>query len=103
MGDTLAGGGDTGSPGEDGCCAFTGLLVGGDLAVGVGVDTGEVLVLALARLECTVLGVVGGIECATDTIVDVLTELGSVGAVLVAGLDAELVGSHEAEKILVYA
>ena len=97
MSDTVGRGGDAGGvrDGGDSTEGLRGLRVGHDLAV-LGVSTGEVLVITLARLEGTVLGVVGSVVVATDTIVDVLAEVGSVGAVGVAGLEAEGVAAHEA-------
>jgi hypothetical protein len=55
-------------------------------AVSTGVDTWEVLVLALARLEGSVLGIVGSIVGAANTIEDVLAVTSVVGAIRVTGL-----------------
>ena len=70
------------------------MSIGCDFAVGR-VDTREVLVIALARFEDPVLGVIGCIVGTTDTVVNVLAELGGVRAGRVAGLEAELVAAHE--------
>lgn len=66
-----------------------------DLAIG-GVDTREVLVLALARLEDACLSVVGGVVRASDTVEDVLTVVGCVRLGGIADLDAERIATHEA-------
>jgi len=71
------------------------LRVGLDLTARISVNSGEVLVVTVARLECTVLGVVGGVVGAPNTIVDVLAEVGSVGASRVTDLEAEHTTSHE--------
>lgn len=99
MGNTVGRCGHAGGvrDGGDGAERFSGLSVGHDLAI-QGVGSREVLVLTLARLEGAVLGVVGGVVVAADTVVDVLTEVGSVGAVGVAGLEAELVSTDEAAR-----
>ena len=73
------------------------MSVGHNLTI-ASVNTREVLVVTLARLEGTVLRVVGGVVVATDTIVDVLAEVGSVGAVGVTRLEAELVSTDEAAE-----
>ena len=61
----------------------------------IGVDAGEILVGALARFERAVLGVVGGVVEASDTVVNVLTELGSIGTGRVTDLEAENITTHE--------
>jgi hypothetical protein len=66
-----------------------------DLTVGVGVDTGEVLVGALASLEGPVLSIVGGVVGASDTVVDVLAVVCSMSASRVANLETENVAAHE--------
>jgi len=81
--------------GADGTQRLGRLSVGLDLAGGVGVDTGEVLVITLAGLECAVLGVVGSIVGASDTIEDMLAVVGSMGTGRVADLEAEDVTTHE--------
>ena len=72
------------------------LSIGLDLTVGVGVDAGEVLVVARASLEGPVLGVVGGVVGTSDTIEDMFAEVGSVGTSGVADLKAEEVPTGEA-------
>ena len=62
----------------------------------IGVDTGEILIIAKAGFESAVLSVVGGIVGAADTVVDVLAEVGGIGVGWVAGFEAECVGAHEA-------
>lgn len=81
--------------GADGTQRLGRLSVGLDLSGGVGVDTGEVLVVTLARFECSVLGVVGSIVSASDTIEDMLAVVGSIGTGRVAGLEAECATAHE--------
>ena len=71
------------------------MSVGLDLTTGVGVNAGEVLVVTVANLEGTVLGVVGGIVGAPDTVVDVFTEAGSIGTGRVASLETEEVSAKE--------
>jgi len=70
------------------------LSVGNDLAVGC-VDTGEVGVLGIARLEDFILGGIGSVVGASNTVVDVLAVVGGVGAGWVAGLEAEGIGADE--------
>jgi len=70
------------------------LGVSHNLAVG-GINTGEVLVLALARDEGSVLSSVGCVVGAADTVVDVLAELGSIRTGGVANLETELTATHE--------
>lgn len=53
------------------------------------------MVGTLTRLECTVLGVVGGIVCASDTIIDVLAVVGGVGTSGITDLEAEDATTHE--------
>jgi len=97
VGDTVGRCGDLGLVwhGGDGTQRLGRLTVGLDLTVGIGVDTGVVLVVTLARLEGTVLGVVGGIVSTSDTVVDVFTEVSSVGASGVTSLETESVTTHE--------
>jgi hypothetical protein len=59
------------------------------------VDTGEVLVITKAGLESSVLGSVGGVVRAADTIKDVLAEVGGIGTSGVADLEAESIATHE--------
>ena len=66
-----------------------------DLTTGIGVDAGEVLVITLANLEGTVLGVVGGIVGAPDTVVDVFAVATGVRASGVASLETEEVSTEE--------
>jgi len=98
MGDTIGRSGDLGLVwhGGDGTQRLRGLSVGLDLAAGIGVDAGEILVVALARLEGTVLGVIGGIVKTSDAVVDVFAVAGSVGASGIADLEAEEVCTEEA-------
>jgi len=62
---------------------------------GGGVDTREVLVIAVAGLEGPVLRCVGSVVSAADTVVDVLAEFGGVGAGGITCLNAERVSAHE--------
>ena len=71
------------------------MSVGLDLTTRIGIDAGEVLVVTLARLESTVLGVIWGVVGAPDTIVNMLAEMSSVGASRVASLKTESVAAHE--------
>jgi len=71
------------------------LGVGLDLTGGIGVNSRVVLVITSAGLEGTVLGFVGRVEGASDTVVDVFTEAGSIGAGRVASLETESVTTHE--------
>jgi hypothetical protein len=80
--------------GGDGSKRFRRLGVGHRFAV-AGVNTWKVLVLALAGLEYTVLGVTGDIVGATDTIINVFTIVSSVGTSRIASFDAELAATHE--------
>lgn len=97
VGDTVGRGRNFGlvRDGTDRTQRLRGLGVGLDLTACIRVNTGEVLVVTLARLECTVLGVVGGVVGAPNTIVDVLAEVGSVGTSRVTDLEAEHATSHE--------
>jgi len=97
VGDTVGRSGDFGlvRNGTDHTQRLRGLRVGLDLAVCIGVYAGEVLVVALATLECTVLGVVRGVVGASDTVVDMLAEVCSVGTSGVTNLEAENVTTHE--------
>lgn len=81
--------------GADGTQRLGRLSVGLDLAGGVGVDTWEVLVVTLARLKRAVLGVVGSIVGASDTIEDMLAVVGSMCTCRVAGLETEGATTHE--------
>ena len=81
--------------GGDGTQRLGGLSVGLDLASRIGVNAGEVLVVAIARLEGTVLGIVGGVVGASDTVEDVFAEASSVGTSRIASLEAESVTTHE--------
>lgn len=72
-----------------------GLSVRLDLTVGIGVDAREVLVVTVANLECTVLGVVGSVVGTSNTVVNVLAVVGSVGTSRVTDLEAENVTTHE--------
>ena len=71
--------------------------VGLDLTASVGVDAGEVLVVALERLEGAVLSVVWGVVGASDAVINMFAEVSSVGASRVADLDAEEVSTEEAK------
>jgi hypothetical protein len=97
----LAGGGDLGLVGHggDGTEFFRRLAVGHDGAV-LGVDTREVLIVTLAGLEGTVLGVVGSVVGATDTVETMLAEVGGVGVGGIANLDTEGVTTHEAISLV---
>jgi hypothetical protein len=71
------------------------LSVGLDGTTRIGVDAREILVFTLARLECTVLGIVGGIVGASNTVEDVLAVVGSVGTGRITNLEAENATTHE--------
>lgn len=62
------------------------------------VHTGRSHVVAIAHLECTVLGVVGCIVCTAEAVVDVLAVRGCVLSGGVADLDTESVPTHEAAR-----
>lgn len=66
-----------------------------DLTSWIGVDAREVLVVTLAGLESTVLGVIWGIVEASDAIVNMLAVASSIGASRVADLEAEEVPTEE--------
>jgi hypothetical protein len=75
------------------------------LAVG-GICAWEILVLTLARNEDLVLGGVGGIVGATNTIVDVFAEVSGVGLGGVTKLEAEGVGAKEVvpfDSLIIFA
>lgn len=65
----------------------------------VGVDTGEGLAVSETRLEGSVLGIVGGVVEASDTVVDVLAVVGGVSTGGVADFEAELRTTHEAKQM----
>lgn len=96
-GDALRRGWDTSDVGDlvDGTESLGRLLVDDVIASGILVVAGEVLTVALAGLEGTVNVSSGSVVGATDTIVDMFTELGGVGASRVASLETEGVSSHE--------
>lgn len=56
------------------------------------------MVLAFASFENTVASVVGGVVGAADTVEDVFAEVSGVGAVRVAGLEAEGIATDEAGR-----
>jgi hypothetical protein len=74
------------------------LGVGHDLAVGC-INTRVVSILGIAGLEDIVLGIVGSIVSASDTIVNVLAKFGGVGASGVARFEAEGVGANEVSPL----
>jgi hypothetical protein len=82
--------------GANGTQRLGGLGVGLDLAAGIGVDAGVVLVVTITRDESAVLDVAGGVVETSDTIVNMLAELSSVGARRIADLEAEEVATEEA-------
>jgi hypothetical protein len=65
----------------------------------LGIYPREVLVIALARFENVLLGVVGRVILASDPIVDMLTEVGGVGPCRITGFDAKRTTTHEAVKV----
>jgi hypothetical protein len=73
---------------------FVWLRVCHDCAVG-GEDTWKVLIIAKAGNKLLVLGVVGGVVCASDTIVYMFAIVRRIGTSWVAGFDAENAGSYE--------
>lgn len=66
-----------------------------DLSSRIGVDAGEVLVVAFARLKRAVPGVVWRIVGTSNTVEDVLAEVPGVGASGVTGLEAKEVSAVE--------
>lgn len=102
MRDTVGAGGDSGlvRHGGNGTELFRGLSVGHDSAID-SVDTGVVLVVALARLKGAILRLVRDVVRTTNTIEDVLAEVGSIGASRVTSLLAECVATHKAKAQLV--
>jgi hypothetical protein len=90
-------GGDSSSVGDgaNGAKVLRWLGVGLSSTSGVGVDTRVVLVLTEAALEDTINVGSGGVVLAADTVIDMLAEVGSVGAGGVAGLEAEGSTTHE--------
>jgi len=72
------------------------LGVGRNGAVRAGVYTREILVLRVAGFEGTIAGIIGCVEGTSDTVVNVFAVVSGVGAVRVAGFEAEGVGTHEA-------
>jgi hypothetical protein len=97
VGDTVGRSGDLDRiwRGGDDTQRLRGLSIGLDLAGGIGVDAGEVLVVTIASLEGTVLGVVGGIVSTSNTVEDVFAVAGSVGACGIASLETESVTTHK--------
>jgi hypothetical protein len=61
------------------------------------VNTGEVLVVTLARLKGTILGIVGGVVGTSDTVETVFAEVGCVRVGRITDFDAEGIAAHEAE------
>jgi len=96
--DTVGRSGDLGLVwhGADSTQRFRRLSVGLDLTTWIGVDAGVVLVVTLAGLESAVFGVVGGVVGTSNTIVNMLAEVSSIGASRVTGLEAEEVPTEEA-------
>ena len=66
-----------------------------DLTTWIGVYAREILVVTLAGLESTVLGVIWGVVEASDAIVNMLAVASSIGASRVADLEAEEVPTEE--------
>ena len=66
-----------------------------DLTTWIGVYAREILVVTLAGLESTVLGVIWGVVEASDAIVNMLAVASSIGAGRVADLEAEEVPTEE--------
>ena len=97
VGDAVGRSGDLGLVRDGGDCSqrLRGLSVGLNLTAWIGIDAGEVLVGALARFERAVLGVIGGVVEASDTIVNVFAVPGSVGTSGVASLEAEETSAKE--------
>lgn len=75
---------------------FRWLLVCLNSSGSVGVYAGIILVIAITSEEGVVGCGVGGVVCAADTVVDVLTELGCVWSCRIASFEAEYVTPHEA-------
>ena len=98
MSDTVGRSGDLGLVwhGANGTQRLGRLGVGLDLTGGIGVDAGEILVVALAGLESTVLGGIWGVVGTSDTVVNMLAEASSIRASGVADLEAEEVPTEEA-------
>ena len=97
VGNTVGRSGDLGlvRHGGDFAQRLRGLRVGLNVAAGVGVDAGVVLVVAVASLENTVLGVIRGIVSASDAVVDVFAEARGIRASRVASLEAEELTAEE--------
>ena len=71
------------------------MSVGLDLASRIGINAREILIVTLAGLESPVLGVVGGIISASDTVENVLTVVSGVGTGGITNLEAENASPHE--------
>jgi hypothetical protein len=82
--------GDVGDGGD----RTLGLAVSDGLAI-LDVGSGEVLDITLALFEDTILGVVGNIVVAANSVVDVLAVVPVVGVGRVASLEAEAVATEE--------
>lgn len=59
------------------------------------INSREVLNVSITRGKGSVLGIVGGVVRASDTVVDVLTVIGSIGACRVADFETEHTSTHE--------
>ena len=97
IGDAVGRGGDLGLVRDrtDRAQRLSRLSVGLDHPACIGVNSWEVLVCTLARLECTILGGVGGVVGASNTVVNVLAVVGSVRTSWVTNLEAENATAHE--------
>jgi len=81
--------------GRDRAKRLWGLSVGADDAVRAGVNTGEVLVITIAAQEEIVDVSSRGVILASNSVENVLAEVGSVGACRVTSLQAEDTRAHE--------
>lgn len=96
MGHTVRRGWDNGfiRDGSNRAEGFCRLGICDDGTVG-GVDSGEITVFSLATFENAWLGVIGSVVFASDTVINVLTPLGSVRTCWVTSLEAETTSAHE--------
>jgi len=81
--------------GADGSQGFRRLSVCNNSARCIGVNTREVLVFTLARLESTILSIIGGVISATNSVENVLAVVRSMCSSRVASLQTESVTTHE--------
>jgi len=80
--------------GSDGTSVFGRLSVGHRNAIDA-VDTRESLRVAVANFENTVLGSVGDVVGAPDTIVNMFAIMGSIGTFRITGFETELIATNK--------